>query len=184
LIPADLKRRIASVEETFRKVAPGVKWVAEENLHVTLKFLGNVAAERTGSVEAALVEAVQGAAPFEIEVAGAGAFPGPAKPRTVWIGITSGSEALAELARRIDKRLEKLGFAREDRPFRSHVTIGRVKDPHDAMDLGPALTGAQVGVLGSALVGSIALMRSDLRPEGPIYSVLAEIPLGGSGKGG
>lgn len=185
LISEDIKRRIGLVEEEFKKLAPEVKWVAEENLHVTLKFLGNVPAERLERIAAALGEALSCVEPFEIEVADVGAFPSAGIPRTVWVGVTSGQEELADVARRVEKALEKLGFPREDRPFTCHITIGRVKDGRGARELAPALQEAEVGRLGSVLVGSVAVMRSDLRREGPIYSTLSEIHLlGGKGGGG
>ena len=181
LISEELKRRIALVQEEFKKVAPEVKWVAEENFHVTLKFLGNVNAGSLGRISEAVAAAANGIEPFEIEVGGVGAFPSSRRPRVIWVGVTAGKQELVELAGRVDKQLEKLGFAREDRPFKSHITIGRVKEGQGVENLVPALERAQVGYLGTVHVGSIALMKSDLRRDGPVYSVLSEISLGRGG---
>ena len=181
LISGELKRRIALVQEEFKKLAPEVKWVAEDNFHVTLKFLGNVKDDRLASISKVVAKAVEGAKPFEFEIGGAGAFPSARRPRVVWVGLTTGKDSLAELARRVDKELEKLGFPREDRPFKSHITIGRVKDDRTTGELGRALEEADVGRLGSVHVDSVAVMKSDLKRDGPIYSVLSEIPLRGAG---
>jgi 2'-5' RNA ligase len=177
LIPAEIRREIAVVQEGFVKVAPEVKWVAEDNYHVTMKFLGNVATDKLDGITDAIARAVEGIEEFDIEVNGAGAFPNPGRPRVVWIGVTSGHDQLAEIAKRIDKELEKLGFESEGRPFKSHITIGRVKDDRDGRALGPVMKETEVGRLGSVHVSYIALMKSELRREGPIYSVLSEIPL-------
>jgi 2'-5' RNA ligase len=177
LISDGLKRRIGLVQEEFKKMAPEVKWVAEDNFHVTMKFLGNVASDRLGNISSALTEAIKGVEPFDVEIGGVGAFPNPGRPRTIWVDVTVGGEILAELAKRVDNALEKLGFPREDRPFKSHITIGRLKDDRGARDLGPALRESKVGSLGSVRIDSVAVMRSELRREGPIYSKLSEIPL-------
>jgi len=174
LLSEELKRRIGVVQEEFKKIAPAVKWVDEANFHITLKFLGNVPAERLDRVREAVAAAANGIEPFDIEVRDIGAFPSARRARTVWVGVTSGKEELAELARRVDKQLEKIGVPREDRPFRSHITIGRVKDDQGAVELGPALEQAQVGSLGSVRVASVTVMRSDLQRDGPVYSVLSE----------
>ncbi|MEN6519666.1 MAG: RNA 2',3'-cyclic phosphodiesterase [Armatimonadota bacterium] len=175
LISDSLKRRISLVQEEFKKVAPKVKWVANENYHITIKFLGGVRCDRIEAVLQAVGSAVEGIEPFDIEIGEAGAFPNPGRPKTVWVGVTSGCEMLAGIAGRVDEALEKLGFEKETRPFRSHITIGRVKDDCDAKELGPALKNAEIGQLGSFKVESVAVMKSDLRREGPVYSVVREI---------
>jgi len=183
LISDELKRKIAIVQEEFKQCAPEVKWVAEENFHVTLKFLGGTEKGLIGSISEALAKAVEGVEPFTLAVGGVGAFPSPDRPRTVWVGVSEGSNELAELAKRVETSLEKLGFAREDKPFRAHITIGRVKDGRGTKELGPALKESDSGEFGSFKVGSIAVMKSELRRGGPIYSVLQEIPLKGSEEG-
>jgi 2'-5' RNA ligase len=153
--------------------------VAWENFHVTLKFLGDTEAGRLSRISDALAESLAGVEPFDLEIVGAGAFPSAGRPRTVWVGVTSGKEQLVDVAERVEDSLENQGFSREDRPFSAHVTIGRLRDDRGARRLSPALRDTAVGHLGTVRVGSVALMRSDLRPQGPVYSVLAEIPLGG-----
>ncbi|MEN6371249.1 MAG: RNA 2',3'-cyclic phosphodiesterase [Armatimonadota bacterium] len=181
LISDSLKRRISSVQEEFIKVAPAVKWVANENYHITIKFLGGVKSDRIKAISQAIEEAVRYIEPFDVELGGAGAFPNPGRPKTVWVGVTSGSEMLAKIAGRVDDALEKLGFEKETRPFKSHITIGRVKDSRDAKELGPVLESAKTGRLGSFKVESVAVMKSDLRREGPVYSVIREVRLSDTG---
>jgi RNA 2',3'-cyclic 3'-phosphodiesterase len=175
LISSDLKRKIASVQEEFKKVAPKVKWVAEANYHVTIKFLGDVEGDYLAEIVRELTEAVHNLSPFNAEIGGGGAFPSAGRPRTIWIGTTSGQKEFADIAQIVETSLERLGFPREDRPFRSHVTIGRAKEDRDAVGLVPVLREDKVGHLGTVRVESIAVMKSDLQREGPIYSILSEI---------
>jgi RNA 2',3'-cyclic 3'-phosphodiesterase len=182
LISDELKRKMAVVQEDFKNMAPQVKWVAAENFHITVKFLGDVEAGRIEEIRASVEDAVTGIEPFDYDIGGAGAFPGGGRPRVVWIGVTQGHDQLAEIAGRLEDGLGKLGFAKEDRPFRSHITIGRLKDERGAKEISSALRESEIGRLGSVRVAGIAIMKSELRREGPIYSKLAEVALTGSGR--
>ena len=177
LISDDLKRRIAVVQEDFKKAAPDVKWVEEENFHITMKFLGDTRTDELDAIREAIEAAIGDLPPFAAEISGAGAFPNPRRPRTVWVGITSGVDQLAEIAKRIESALETIGFPKEDRPFKAHITIGRVKDDRGVGKLAGALQEAESVQLGTVNVASVAIMKSELRREGPIYSVLGEISL-------
>lgn len=177
LISDDLKRKIGIVQEDFKITAPKVKWVTPDNFHVTMKFLGDIETDQIEQISAKLADAAMSVEPFELELAGVGAFPNNKRPRTVWAGISSGAERLEILARNIDEQLEELGFPKEDRPFRAHVTIGRVREERDAGKLPQMLHEVDAGKFGSIRVASVALMKSDLRREGPIYTMISEIPL-------
>lgn len=183
VLPQDVKQAIGSVESQFRKSAPRVRWVSPENLHITLKFLGNVDADRLSDVEAAVREAVKGLKPFRLEFRGAGAFPNQKKPRVIWIGIEGEVSLLSEAAERVDKALVDIGFEAEDRPFRGHVTIGRCRDIRDGAGVSDALRDVGALELGSMNVDRVIVMKSDLRPEGPIYSEIAEIKIEAGGQG-
>lgn len=177
LISQDLQRTIASVQEEFKKISSEVKWVAMENFHVTLKFLGSIRGNELDGIAKSLTEALSGVEPFDVEIGGVGAFPSVGRPRTVWVGSTSGQKEFSELAGRVDEALEKVGFTRENKPFAAHITIGRLKDDRGAGELAAALRDSQVGRIGTIRVTSIALMKSELRRDGPIYTMLSEIPL-------
>lgn len=177
LLGQDLQHKIALVQEEFIKISPEVKWVSEENFHVTLKFLGNVEEHLLGDISEALIEALGDVEPFDIEIGSVGAFPSKGRPKTVWVDVTSGGSELKNLAERVDKALETVGFPCEDRPFRSHITIGRVKDDRGARKLSNALRDAQIGMIGTIRVDAVALMKSELRRVGPIYTMLSETPL-------
>ncbi|MCL6640552.1 MAG: RNA 2',3'-cyclic phosphodiesterase [Candidatus Rokubacteria bacterium] len=158
--------------------APAVAWVAPENLHVTLKFLGSVEEERLTAVGEALASVASAARGFELAVAGLGAFPTPTRPRVVWAGIAGGAEPLASLAAAVEVALEPLGFPREKRPFVGHVTLGRVREPRRAPGLARALTAAADRAFGRTAADRLTLMRSDLSPRGARYTPLGSWPLG------
>ncbi len=130
-VAVDVGRAICSsaaelIEELARTPAD-VKWVQADNLHLTLKFLGDVETNSLHEVCAAVQRAADETAPFALEIRGAGAFPNLQRPRTVWLGVGEGAEAMTELAQRIESALQGLGYPREARRFSPHLTIGRAR---------------------------------------------------------
>ena len=154
-----------------------MSWVAPENFHVTVKFLGSVEDTRVQSVIDALHTAVQGHAPFDLEVGGLGAFPSATRARVLWAGITGGIDPLAALAASVEDALAGLGFPREDRAFSPHITLARVREPGRAPALAEALRDGSGHRFGRVAVAETALMRSDLSPRGARYTPLASIAL-------
>jgi RNA 2',3'-cyclic 3'-phosphodiesterase len=139
---------------------------------LTLKFLGNVEPRALPALAAGLAGVARTAVPFEIELQGAGAFPRMDRPQVVWIGAASGKEALAVLAAGVESACAGAGFAREERPFRAHLTLGRVKPASGAGGLPARLRALGDVSLGAARVERFELMRSTLTPRGPVYSVV------------
>ncbi len=177
-IGADVRHRMAEVQQRLQAAKASVRWVAAENLHVTLKFLGDIAEDRVSEVLDALGRAAENVEPFAMCAGGLGAFPNLRRPRVVWAGVGDGAEQATKLAEAVERELRSLGFQREKRPFSAHITLGRVKSFVGAS----ALTGlirehadAEFGTIG---VDEIALMQSDLRPSGAVYSLLGQMPLG------
>jgi RNA 2',3'-cyclic 3'-phosphodiesterase len=166
----------ATDELRGRAGALSVSWVAPDNLHVTVKFLGGIDPTRVPALVTALLGAAAAVAPFTIEVAGLGAFPSATRPRVVWAGISRGAETLTVLAARIDDALAGRGIPRETRAFSPHVTIGRVRESRRAPELAQALGDARP--FGHVRVDTITLMRSELSPRGARYTPLATVPLG------
>jgi 2'-5' RNA ligase len=180
LLSDALRNSIARAQDQFKKASGGVKWVAPENLHVTLKFLGGVDEERLDDINTALSASVEGFQTFDLKLAGAGAFPGLSRPQTIWIAAKEGTEHLRRLAESVESRLEAVGFPKEERKFKAHITIGRAKDLKDARSLSDVIKNYENEEFGSQTVDRIALMKSDLRKEGPIYSALREFMLPGA----
>jgi RNA 2',3'-cyclic 3'-phosphodiesterase len=152
-----------------------ISWVAPANLHLTLRFLGEVAPALAAQLAGRLAAPFDQPA-FDVHVSGVGVFPPVGAPRVIWLGIVDGASALVALHREVEARLDGLGFERADRPFRAHLTVGRVKSPP-----GPRLAGALARAAGAeagrSAVDRVTLFESVLSPRGPAYSVLAAGPL-------
>ena len=170
--------------DDLRSTARDVSWVAPGNLHLTVKFLGEVADGRIEGIVGALTGAIAGVSAFDADVEGLGAFPSAVRPRVVWAGVTTGAGAMGDLAGRVDDALAALGFAREARPFSAHVTLGRVRQPGRAPALTEALRGAAGRPFGRLRVACASLMQSELSPRGARYTELAAASLGGAVGGG
>lgn len=175
LIDESLKKVIAKVQSHVKKLAPDVKWVAPENFHITLKFLGNVVEDALPEVVKAVEEAMRGFSPFDLAISGVGAFPNPARARVVWVGSGEGRERLAQLASAVDRNLAKLGFEKEDKPFKAHITIGRVKISRFLRQLAEGIGKVDAENLGIQRISGVAVMRSELGREGPTYTPIKAI---------
>ncbi len=179
-LPAEERRAAFAATAPLRDTAAPVKWVAEDNLHVTMRFLGAVDEARAGEIGDALVEAVKHVKAFDVGIGGCGAFPDHAHPKVLWIGVEH-HPALELLANDVERVVGRYGFEPELRPFRPHVTIGRSRDN--------AARGALKEVaeqLGSVEyssvipVESVDLMESRTMGKGPHYRVLRRAPLVGA----
>lgn len=178
-IPADARERLAEVGAFSRERS--WRWVAPENVHLTLKFLGEVEPELQAEIRAALVGAAASTAPFEAALAGLGTLPsGRRPPRVLFADLSAGHAGLGELRRAVETTLEPLGFPKEGRPFRPHATLARVRRggrPRDVAELRGRFAGVEFGRWECA---AVILYQSVLGRGGPRYSVLDEFPLGGS----
>jgi 2'-5' RNA ligase len=178
LLDDAVRRELGEAIERLRPVARDVAWVAPGNLHLTLKFLGEVPEALIKSVAGALGEASVAADPFEARIHGLGAFPSAGRPRVVWAGVTEGAAEMIALVRRIDTVLVPLGFPRDERPFSPHVTLGRVRRPERNLALTDALENAAAREFGQMRVPSASLMQSGLGPRGARYTELVSVRLG------
>lgn len=151
--------------------------MAAGNLHVTLKFLGQIDDARVPAIADAIGSAASRTAPFDVAVRGLGAFPNASRPRVVWAGL-GGARALGAVADEVDGALAALGLPRESRPFAAHVTLGRVREPRRNPALAEAL--ARPADFGRLPVTRVSLMRSDLHPGGARYTELAGVLLAGA----
>lgn len=177
LLPDAVRAALATEIERLRPSARSVSWVATENLHLTLKFLGGVEPDRLGAVATALAGAVTAGPAFHLALRGLGAFPSPTRARVIWAGVTDAVE-VAGLAARVEEALAPLGFPPEGRPFSAHVTLGRVREPQRDPVLATALMAGAERELGAFHVDQISLMRSDLSPRGARYTALGSWGLG------
>lgn len=155
------------------------RWVRPESIHLTLKFLGDVPADRIDPIAAAIQVATTGIAPFTLAYEGLGCFPNTRFPRVIWMGVEDPSGALLRLQEAVEANLSGLGYPRERRAFHPHLTLARAKRvaKEEGASLGKLVERTQVGQLGEMLVREITLMRSELGPSGAVYTQLAVAPL-------
>lgn len=166
------RRAIAKVRDELRQVPAPVKWVEDENLHFTLKFLGETPAERVPELCAVATAIAQRHAVIDVALRGVGAFPNARAPRVVWAGLAEGAEPLSALADDLDNALAEASLAaRETRPFAAHVTLGRVREPVRRDELTAEIELAGALDFGRMRCDHFVLMRSELSRRGPTYTI-------------
>lgn len=156
----------------------GLKPVDAANLHITLKFLGDVEESLVPRIGEVIKSCCEGIIPFQVEVVGSGVFPPKGGARVVWADLR-GSEPMAIIAERLEKGLEPLGFPPEGRSFKSHLTLARVKDPKASNQARAIASTYQSTRFGSKDVTEVLLKKSVLRPQGPEYSTVLSVKLSG-----
>jgi len=179
-LPEATRQGLAAVREQLKQSRAGVRWVKPDSIHLTLKFLGNISPAQVEDIAAAAAQEVRDEPPITLGAAGLGAFPSRRKPRVIWIGMEGEVQRLTRLQARVENALEPLGFVREKRVFRPHLTIGRVKDHRRLQAPIDAMTTLELPEFDSFDVTEIILYKSDLRPTGAIYTKLHRIPLAAS----
>ncbi len=163
----EVRRRLAEVQRKLRYVNAKVTWVAPSNFHFTLKFLGETADEQRAGIQQGLEAAMAQFTPISCELRGLGLF-----PRVIWAGLHGETERLAALARRIDDELGRLGFSREEREFKPHLTLGRIRFLGDKEGLTRLIASHRNEAFGAVRVEAIHLFQSTLTPHGSIYTKL------------
>ena len=180
-LPPEARREARDVARRLESTGADVRWVPSENLHVTLRFLGDVEAARVDALVACLADALRGSAAFALRLAGLGRFPPRGAPRVVWAGLDTGARELAAAASRIEKALLGGGFLDriDPRPFRAHVTLGR---PRSSRGVGRLLDLLEEVSFrgGTHPLQEVTLAESRLSPRGAEYSAVARFPLDGA----
>lgn len=171
---AKLRSELERTEHRF------VKWVDTEGIHLTLKFLGNIPFKQVTEVTKAIEEAAQGIPPFHLEISGLGAFPNLKQPRVLWVGIGGEIDTLLRLQQNIDSALASLGFAKEERPFMPHLTLARIRQgasPMGRKNFGELAMSVSFEASYPIDAKAVSLMRSQLTPDGAIYTRLFMVGL-------
>jgi 2'-5' RNA ligase len=168
---------IEKLVQTCRSNLEDVRWVEQQNLHVTLKFLGDVSLNDLPQLIRAVTQSTRQMSSFDLTFRGLGVFPNRETPKTIWLGCREGSEELSQLAETIDEGLLPLGFPKEARRFSPHLTIGRIKKQTQGMSLMPILDEHQNRLFGSCGISEVQIFSSELTRRGPLYDELAAIPL-------
>ncbi|HNW58841.1 MAG TPA: RNA 2',3'-cyclic phosphodiesterase [bacterium] len=175
-LPVEIRTELAALQNRLKAPGSGVSWTHPEGIHLTLKFLGDVEAVQMEAIAGAVARACQGTAAFKITVSGTGAFPQLARPRVLWVGIEERSGQLNRVQAQIESELSALGYPREARRFSPHLTLGRVKSPEAVQGICREMQ-AQGFAPVHFIADSVVVMRSDLRPDGALYTPLKRIEL-------
>lgn len=183
-LPEAVRKKVAELIDGLKDTGAAVKWVEAGNLHITLKFLGWVEDRDLDNLTALTAQAVSGKGSFRARFKGVGTFPDGKDPRVVWVGTAEGGDGLCELAKSLEETLSKAGFRKEKREFRSHITVGRVKEkvPRQARDKGVDRLKTKIqsyvnAEFGETLVDRVHIMKSTLTPKGPVYEKVKEVML-------
>lgn len=179
-LPRGIKDRLAELQALLKKSGADVKWAAPHNIHLTLKFLGEVDEEKLPGIIEAMESACENKKTFTATLSTCGAFPKIEFPRVIWVSLARGDQEVKALAQALEEILEKTGIPREERPFSSHITIARVRSPRNKDMLVKALKETENYFSGKNLgfeVDAITLFKSTLGPGGPDYEALKKVSI-------
>ena len=175
-LPESVLHAIGKVQDRLRRSGFGIRWVRTEGIHLTLKFLGDIDKGAIDGIRSAMEESVKGVSPFTLQGKGLGVFPDFRRPRVVWIGLDGDTKALTTVQGQLETHLDTLGFPKEKRRFKGHLTLGRAKGRLDKDKLRKELEKLDAFETDPFLVESLNLYQSTLRPQGAIYTKLAQVP--------
>jgi 2'-5' RNA ligase len=173
-LPEKIIYTIGNVQEKIKSYGLKIRWVRTENIHLTLKFLGNIKETDTEKIARAVSESVKDYQPILLAVKGVGVFPGIKRPRVIWLGISKQLDLLTGLQKTLDEKLEIMGFPKEKRPFKGHLTLGRIKDKIDPKRLHDVLKEFTQFESEHFFADRIILYKSELKPKGAVYTKLSE----------
>ena len=178
-ITSAVRDRAAKLIDRLQAAPADVKWVEPKNQHLTLKFLGDVPLQEEPQVCKAVQRGAAEVKPFELDVRGAGAFPSPGRPRTLWLGAGDGEAEMIELHKHVENALAKLGYRKEHRRFHPHLTVGRVRRGGPGVEeLGKLIEQNADFSAGRVTVSQVVVFSSQLERTGPVYEALARVKLG------
>jgi RNA 2',3'-cyclic 3'-phosphodiesterase len=177
-LPSEVREKLQDHIERLRRQAPdtAASWSRVENIHLTLKFFGNVAVDQVAAISAAASQAVKEFSVFEIEVGGTGVFPRRSRPQVLWIGVNDPSGKLLSLQQQVENECAAAGFPKEDRAYRPHLTIARIRKPDGARRLAETHQTMQLNPL-PLKVNELVIFRSELSSKGSKYTALSHHPL-------
>jgi RNA 2',3'-cyclic 3'-phosphodiesterase len=178
-LPEEIKKQLTELETRLQVKKYPAKWVVPGNIHLTLKFLGDISVDSVPNIREVMEEAVLYSAPFSLGVSGVGVFPNIRRIQIIWAGVNGELDNLIELQKKLDTGLESLGFAPESRPFTAHLTLARMRDeasPVERETAGKIIESIQFDA-SKFQVEAIHLIKSELKREGPVYTRILSVPL-------
>lgn len=176
-IPSEVRAAISALQSELRGADSDVSWTRPEIVHLTLKFLGEIEESRIPEIQRACESIGQKSSPFRLVLNGPGAFPDSRRPRVLWVGLSGETAQLIQLQVSLEEGLSKVGFARDEKPFLPHLTIGRVRSNRNTRALMSLARKYDLPAL-SFVASEIELMRSQLHPTGARHTCLAKAAFG------
>lgn len=173
-LPNEIKEKIENIKKTFRQSMINAKWVEKENMHITLKFLGEIPEEKVANIAKIIAKTSKFFKPIILEIEGIGAFPNMKKPSVLWIGISKGNEEIIKYQNLLETNLVDLGFPKDTKSYHSHITIARIKNHKNVDKLTTMIKEIK---LGQMTFDKVDIIKSTLTPQGSIYNILEQIKL-------
>jgi RNA 2',3'-cyclic 3'-phosphodiesterase len=177
-IPDNITSAIRELQQGLKDYGVDIRWIRPENIHLTLKFLGDVRAADIDNIYEAISRTVDGIAAIPLKAKGIGVFPGIKRPRVLWVGLTGQLESLMKLQKMLDSNLKGIGFPQEKRSFKGHLTIGRINTIMPGKKFGDALMAFRNFESEAFIAHKIILFKSELKPQGAVYTLLESTTLG------
>jgi len=172
--PAEILKEIGKIQGRLKEACPfDIRWVKPEAMHLTLKFFGNISESEIAAVSQVVGKHTADAVPLHLEAKTLGVFPSLKRPRVLWIGLQGDTAPLVSLQKNLERGFEDCGFAREERPLRPHLTLGRIKAVKEIVGLEKTIESGRDFAAGSFWAAGLALFKSDLTPRGAVYTKLA-----------
>jgi len=176
-LPVHVTSLLHSVQQELMNYGFKVRWVRPENIHLTIKFLGDIHQTDLDRISEALIESATSYSSFSFSAKGIGIFPGLNRPQVIWVGLSGEIERITRFQRQLDQSLSVIGFPKENRPFQGHLTLGRFKGKTHTGKLVDALNVYADFKSDPITVDRVILFKSDLKPTGAVYSELVTVPL-------
>ncbi len=176
-LPESVRFALGALQEELKSSKFRVEWVRPESIHLTLKFLGDIEVARTDAIVGAMTLAAKGSTQLALVPSGLGVFPNARRPRVIWVGLGGQLDHLKSLQQTLDAHLADLGFPSETRPFKGHLTLGRVKGKIAVDRMQAALAKFNAFEFEGFEADRIILFKSELRPSGAVYTKVAQVNL-------
>lgn len=176
--PESILQSVIRLQEKLKMEISGrVSWTRPQGQHLTLKFFGDISTEDVNHIRTAVQNRVAPGWSLNLSIEKTGVFPDTRKPRVLWCGVTSDVKKLSTLQKQLDSDFAEIGFPREDRPFRAHLTLARIKDPRNVSGISEALTKHNAFIAGEFTCKELVLFQSRLTTQGAVYTKLAVFPM-------
>ena len=177
-LPREVKGLLQEIQQELKRLKIRARWVRPENIHLTLKFLGDVNPDAVDGIGDAMIRAADGIPSLVLSVKGIGVFPGAKRPRVIWVGLEGDTRSLFALQDHMEEKLAEVGFPKDKRSFKAHLTLGRIKQA-----VNPAVIHQMMNqYAGLSSEGftcrQVILFKSDLKPSGAVYSKLKQVNFG------